>query len=266
MGSIHPPGNGASGRFASADCAFAEFSISAKVLSLFFFPWLDLTVWDAGSEAILVIEDMLFSSGNTGCPRSGSIRFDYLMLCLLAGGNCPVGLPPAGATFALQIACVRMTQAAQFAPCIASRWEQSNPDNFLPREGIYLPLTEVATYILFKMDASSPASNLAVTIKVLGGSTIHEPAGLPTNKGLLHRVNLFSARKKPIHRRGRGGRRGKPTCFSSASSAVKKVLSLWVAAMSGRPVGCADAGSASFAYNDGDTRMMRLVPRHILLH
>jgi len=43
------------------------------------------------------------------------------------------------------------------------------------------------------------------------------------------RVNLFSARKKPIHRRGRGG---KPSCSSSASSAVKKVLSLWIAVMS----------------------------------
>jgi len=37
------------------------------------------------------------------------LKEHWLWIYALRGENCPVGLPPAGATFALQIACVRIT-------------------------------------------------------------------------------------------------------------------------------------------------------------
>ncbi|MFA7242892.1 MAG: hypothetical protein WC091_22530 [Sulfuricellaceae bacterium] len=53
----------------------------------------------------------------------------------------PGWIAPSGRTAALQIACVD-GHAAQFAPCIASRWEQSNR-TISPAQGIAFYFTMI---------------------------------------------------------------------------------------------------------------------------
>ncbi|MFA7242572.1 MAG: DUF4160 domain-containing protein, partial [Sulfuricellaceae bacterium] len=83
---------------------------------------LDGTVRNRCVPIAVITQTIAWISANHEAIRAEWARLEYA----LRGENCPVGLPPAGALPRCKLLAWN-DHAAQFAPCIASRWEQSNP-------------------------------------------------------------------------------------------------------------------------------------------